>query len=436
MESRPNLKIENFFYFVFLVIIVIYGFITLSFNQSKKKTIILNNPVASSITLKTPFNNVSISETQFPDRVCKITDYGAIGDGKTKNTQAFADAIADCAQQGGGKVVVPTGTWLTGPIHLESNIDLDIQKGAQILFTANYADYLPAVFSRFEGVEYYNYSPPIYANGAENIAITGEGSINGQGEKFWWSIESSRTIKKLYQMGANNKLLNQRIFGISKPELRPTFIEFVHCNKVLISSITIINGPMWTIHPLYSQNIIVKNVNIRTSPGPSTDGVNIDSSRNVLVENSRFSTGDDAIAIKSGRDKDGKNVGVSSQNIVLRHNVINDAHGAVAIGSEMSGNVQNIFAQDFIINQAQYGFRIKSNIQRGGVAKNIWIKDFKINSLSQAVIQFNTNYEKNNIQYQSSPPLFQNIHIDNVTCHDSKNSIRFLGLAEKKTLDN
>ena len=435
MSFRPN---NNFFLTFILSLIVIFsGLLAFRSAQTARKTIYLTNHSTSNISLATPFNpKLTILTTHFPNRVCNLTQYGGIGDGKTKNTRAFRMTISDCARQGGGKVIVPTGTWLTGPIQLESNINLVIQKGAQILFTTNYADYLPAVFSRFEGVEYYNYSPPIYAKNAENIAITGEGSINGQGEKFWWKLPKKNSIHNLYKMGDNNIPVTQRIFRTPQSGLRPTFVEFVRCNKVLISGITIINGPMWTVHPLYSQNIIVKNIKINTSSGPSTDGVNFDSSQKALVEDSTFSTGDDAIAIKSGRDKDGRRVGIPSQDIVLRHNIVNNAHGAVAIGSEMSGNVKNIFAQDFIVNQAQYGFRIKSNIQRGGTAKNIWLKDFKIDSLSQAVVQFNTNYERGNIQYQSAPPLFQNIHIDNVTCHDTKNSLRFLGLTNKKTMAN
>ncbi len=417
--------------------IIFSGFTTLSFSQTQKKTLDLKSNPTSNIILNTPFNkNLRIEKTKFPDRICDITNYGAISDKKTKNTQAFDDAIADCAKQGGGKIVVPPGIWLTGPIHLESNINLNIQKGAQILFTTDFADYLPVVFSRFEGVEYYNYSPPIYAQGAENVAITGEGSINGQGDKFWWSFKSPKTIKKLYKMGDHGVPVEERVFGSIQEKLRPTFVEFVHCNKVLISGITIINGPMWTIHPLYSQNIIIKNVNIQTNPGPSTDGVNIDSSKNVLVENSIFSTGDDAIAIKSGRDNDGRRVNIPSENIVLQNCTVDNAHGAVAIGSEMSSNVQNVLAQNFIVNQAQYGLRIKSNIQRSGTAKNIWVKNFKIDSLSQAVIQFNTNYERGNIQYKFKAPLFQDIHVSNITCHDSNKSIKFLGLAQKKTLDN
>ncbi len=433
-------SILNLFTTIFLFLIVfIFGITTLKSSSAKKKTFFLNTSSQKNILLNTPFNkNLTILTTHFPDRICNITHYGAIGDGKTKNTQAFTDAINACAEQGGGKVIVPAGTWLTGPIHLESNINLVIQKGAEIKFTTRFDDYLPIVFSRFEGIEYYNYSPPIYAQEAENIAITGKGSINGQGEKFWWSMKSSSAIKKLYQIGDKNISIRKRLFGIgiNQRKLRPTFVEFVHCNKILIDGITIINGPMWTIHPLYSQNIVIRNIHIQTSAGPSTDGVNIDSSQNVLVENSIFATGDDAIAIKSGRDNDGRRINIPSKNIVLRHNVVNAGHGAVAIGSEMSGNVKNILAQDFIVNQAQYGFRIKSNIQRGGIAKNIWIKNFKIDSLSQAVIQFNTNYERGNIQYQFKPPLFQNIHIDNVTCHDSNKSIRFLGLAKKKTFNN
>lgn len=435
MNFRSAMRI--FFSFILFAIIVICGSVS-SFSSKAKKEIILTPKNYSKITLNTPFNkNLPIAETKFPARICNIINYGAIGDGKTKNTQAFATAISDCAQQGGGKVEVPPGTWLTGPIHLESNIDLDIQKDARINFSIDFKDYLPVVFSRFEGIEYYNFSPPIYAKNAHNIAITGKGSINGEGQN-WWNLSILHSIKKLYEMGENNVPVNQRIFGTAKAGLRPAFVEFVNCQRALIKNITLVNGPMWTIHPLYSQDIIVKNINIQTEKGPSTDGVVIDSSQNILVENSTFSTGDDAITIKSGRDNDGRRVGIPSKNIVLQNCTVDNAHGAIAIGSEMSGNVENVLAQNFTVRQAQHGFRIKSNEERGGIAQNIWVKNLDIDSLSVATIKLNMHYEKRRSAHYNKnyPPSFQNIHINGVTCQATKDSINLIGLANQPAMKN
>ncbi len=378
----------------------------------------------------TPFaDSLNIIETHFPDRTCNIADYGAVPGGQVKNTQSFAKAISACSEQGGGKVVVGPGVWLSGPIRLESNIDLEIQKDATLLFSTDFSDYLPPVFSRFEGVEYYNYAPPIYANNAENIAITGEGTLNGQGEA-WWNFSGNTSIVKLYAMGESNLPVDHRIFATAKDGLRPSFIEFVNCNRIFLSDVSILRGPMWTIHPLYSQNIIIKNVTVNTAPGPSTDGIVIDSSQNVLVDNATLSTGDDAIVIKSGRDNDGRRVNLPSKNIVLQNIIINDAHGAIALGSEMSGNISNVLAQNFTIANAQYAFRVKSNQQRGGTAENIWIKDLKINSLSEALIQLDTYYERRVTGYTNFPPVFRNINIDGVTCKNTIGSINIFGLSE------
>ncbi|MDR3559581.1 MAG: glycoside hydrolase family 28 protein [Candidatus Pacebacteria bacterium] len=394
-------------------------------------------PSPATLALSTPFNNnLKIQETNFPDRICNIKDYGAASGGKTLNTKAITEAVYDCARQGGGKVEVPTGLWLTGSIHLMSNIDLDVAKGATLLFSTDPTDYLPVVFSRFEGIEYYNYSPPIYAQDVQNVALTGQGQINGQGEKYWWAMSSDGAIAQLYSMGEKNVPVDQRVFGVPKNGLRPAFVEFVNCDRILVNGVTLINGPMWTIHPLYSHNVIVKNVNIQTEKGPSTDGVDIDSSKNVLVADSTFTTGDDAISIKSGRDNDGRRVDKPTENVVLKNNFVNNAHGAIAIGSEMSADVRNVLAKNFTIDQAQYGFRVKSNIQRSGTAENIWIEDMNIDSVSQAVIQFNTDYEKGNIKYTLQPPTFQNIHIENVACKNTGAALNFIGITGEDSISN
>lgn len=421
-----NSKIKNIIFFILVAAVILLPTV---FSQKESTAPIVSLPekVYSTITLDTPYNStLQIMKTDFSDHTCSISDYGAIPDDKTVNTKAFSDAIEDCAKGGGGHVIVPAGTWLTGPIQLLSNIDLHLEKDATVKFTTDPNDYLPTVFSRFEGIEYYNYSSLIRADNAENIAITGEGTLDGQGQA-WWNF-SSASIKNLYQMGENGVPVEKRNFGTVQDGLRPTFIEFVNCKIIRIDSVTIVKGPMWTIHPLYSHDITITNINIQTDPGPSTDGIAIDSSQNVLIDNSVFSTGDDAVVLKSGRDADGRRVNIPTENIVIRNCHVIEAHGAVAVGSEMSGGVKNVLAQNITVDNAQYGFRVKSNSNRGGNVENIWVEDFKINSLSQAAVQFNMFYERNMITGENFIPVFHNIHVDNLYCKNTADSINFFGI--------
>jgi polygalacturonase len=389
----------------------------------------LSQPLA----IDTPFmENMIIDEPVFPDTICSIDDFGAVAGGVVSNTKAIERAIESCSDAGGGKVLVPSGTWLTGPIRLRSNIELHVERDATILFSTNHADYLPVVFSRFEGIEYYNYSPPIYAEGVTNVAITGVGTLNGQGNLAWWSFTPRATpsIKKLYAMGDDDIPVEKRIFGTKEAALRPTFIECVRCHNVLIENVKIVNGPMWTIHPLYSDHVIIRGVDVATNPGPSTDGVVVDSSSHVLIENSTFNTGDDAIVLKSGRDKDGRRVNQPTENIVIRDCTIKDSHGAIAIGSEMSGDVRNIFVTDITIGSSQYGFRVKATRGRGGVVENIWVQDMTMRSISIGAIQLTTDYGYPFRPDSVDPPTFRNIHFKNITVQKASQAIDIQGLPE------
>ncbi|MFZ2193129.1 MAG: glycosyl hydrolase family 28 protein, partial [Candidatus Moraniibacteriota bacterium] len=284
------------------------------------KTFFEENTRPATIFLKTPFaDKLEIKQPFFNSKNCNIVDYGARVNDKDANTQAIARAIDDCSNAGGGKIIIPKGQWLTGPIKLKSNINLHVQKNAEILFSTELNDYLPVVFSRFEGIEYYNYSAPIYANDCTNLAITGEGKINGQAEKLWWELEESVSIKELYYMGRDNVPVSERIFGTPKARIRPSFVEFVNCDTILVKDVTLVNGPLWTAHFIYSKNITVKAITIDTGKEQDTDGIVLDSSSNALVEKANLTTGDDAIVIKSGRDQDGKRVNRPSENIVIKN---------------------------------------------------------------------------------------------------------------------
>ncbi|MFZ2187731.1 MAG: glycoside hydrolase family 28 protein [Candidatus Moraniibacteriota bacterium] len=382
-------------------------------------------------------NTLSIKEPLFPDHVCSIADYGAIADGKTSNTEAFQQAIAACAAAGGGQVIVPPGIWLTGPIRLQSNIELHVERDAKILFSTNAADYLPVVFSRFEGIEYYNYSPPIYAAGCTNVAVTGAGTLDGQGPILWWKMKDRATasINALYAMGDDNIPLAERVFGTEAAGLRPAFIEFVHCSNVLVENVRIVNGPMWTIHPLYSDHIIIRDVDIRTSPGPSTDGIVIDSASNVLIENSTLDTGDDAIVLKSGRDKEGMRLHRPTENVIIRNSIVNEAHGAIAIGSEVSGDVRNVFVSNIDVEEAQFGFRIKAPRGRGGIVENVWVENMAIKHASIEAIQIATSYGMPFRIDSTTPPLFRNIHLKNISAEKTSQAISINGLPDLPVSD-
>ncbi|HEM49248.1 MAG TPA: glycoside hydrolase family 28 protein, partial [Caldithrix sp.] len=260
----------------------------------------------------------------FPEKDFLITSYGAVGDGLTNCTEAFTKAIDKCNNSGGGRVVVSKGVYVSGAIHLKSNVNLYIDKNATILFSNNPDDFLPIVKTRFEGVECMNYSPFIYAYNCQNIAITGSGTLDGQaGNENWWSWKGRNEYgwesgepnglddtETLYRMGEENTPLEERIFG-KEHELRTNFIQPYKCTNILIDSITIKRSPMWVIHPVLCENITISNVTV-DSHGPNNDGCNPESSKNVLIKNCFFDTGDDCIAIKSGRNAEGRRINIPS----------------------------------------------------------------------------------------------------------------------------
>ena len=380
----------------------------------------------------TPFKeNLAIREPLFNNHTCSITDYGAKAGDKNSTTEAFGKAIEDCTRGGGGSVIIPKGTWLTGPIKLKNNINLHLEDEAKLVFSEKFEDYLPVVFSRFEGIEYYNYSPPIYAKDCKNVAITGNGTLDGQGEN-WWNLKNADSIQKIYAMGDDNTPLNQRIFDKPEYGIRPSFVEFVNCNSILVENVTLKNGPMWTVHPVYSKNITVRNVKIFTNPGPSTDGVAIDSSRDVVVENSTFNTGDDAIVLKSGRDKEGMRIHVPTENVVIRNNNVLDSHGAIAIGSETSGDIRNVYASNNNVDLSQYGFRIKSALGRGGIVENIWTENLRIKRASIDGIRIDAFYGTPFRVDSVAAPFFRNIYFKDIYAEKTSHPITIKGSYEKK----
>lgn len=371
----------------------------------------------------------------FPDKNFNITDYGAKGDSVTDCTEAFAKAIAACNAAGGGKVIVPEGKFSTGPIHLKSNVNLYVSKGAVVLFSRDTKKYLPQVYTRFEAVELMNYSPLIYAYEQENIAITGEGELNGQAnDENWWfwkgrwghagqerelkegapsQKEANERLKKMAEDGVPVK---DRIFG-EGDYLRPNFVQPYKCKNVLIEGVTIKESPMWIIHPVLCENVTIRKVKV-ISHGPNSDGCDPESCKDVLIEDCLFDTGDDCIAIKSGRDHDGRRVNVPSENIIVRGCTMKDGHGGVVIGSEISGNVRNVFAENCEMSSPYLdrALRLKSNSRRGGIIENVFMRNVNVGAVADAVVHVYMFYAN---ETGDNHPTVRNIQVKNVTSKKS-----------------
>ena len=347
----------------------------------------------------------------FPAVEFAITDYGAKGDGTTDCTKSFRAAIAACTKAGGGRVLVPPGRFLTGAIHLQNNVNLHVAKEATILFSTNTADYLPATFTRFECTEVMNYSGLIYAFEQKNVAITGAGTLDGQaGPEVWHPWKNTSDTKKLVEMGNKEVPVKERVFGEGR-KLRPNFVQPVRCNNVLLEGVRLINSPMWVLNPIYCTNVTIRGVTVETE-GPNTDGCDPDSCTDVLIENCRFSNGDDCIAIKSGRDHDGRRVNIPTENVVIRNCVFAAGHGGVTVGSETAGGIRNVFAEDchFDSPDLDMAMRFKTNPARGGFIENIYLRNCTVKT-AKFGIHMTMRYASNGAADGNAPPRVRNIDI-------------------------
>lgn len=392
-----------------------------------------SRPVAAAqaiAPIDAPFPMPDLQRPRFPDVRHDVRDHGAVAGGATDNTAAFRRAVAAVSERGGGTVLVPAGRWLTGPIQLRSNVNLHVAEGAVLLFSQDFDAYLPPVFTRWEGMELYNYSPLVYAHDCENVAVTGKGKLDGQGKAWWpWKATQGQAAARLYELAVAGTPVKERVFGV-EGGLRPSFIQTVGCKNVLIEGVTIENGPMWTIHPVYSENVIVRDVRVLTE-GPNNDGVNPDSSRNVLIEDSFFSTGDDCVVIKSGLNEDGWRVNRPSENVVVRRIRGERGHGGVVIGSEMSGGVRNVFVHDAEFTGTDRGLRIKSMRGRGGVIENVYYENVRHEDLRLMVVEMTTFYASSTLEPRTqTPPLIRNVHVKNVTARGAARALELVGLPE------
>lgn len=376
----------------------------------------------------------NIKEPSFKKNVVDITKVGAKADGTTDNTKVINDAIKDLNKKGGGTLLFPAGKYLTGPIRLLSNVNLRLEEGCVIIFSTNPQDYLPLVLTRWEGVDCYNYSPLIYAYGQENIAITGKGKLDGQASNDnWWkwkgvnpSGEKLAGRQLLLQYNKDQVPIEQRKMGEGH-FLRPQFINFYKCKNVLIEGITIENSPFWIIHPLLSENIIVRGVHIN-SLGPNNDGCDPESCKNVLIEKCYFNTGDDCIAIKSGRNEDGRRWNIPSENIIIRNCIMENGHGGAVIGSEISGGCRNVFVENCQMNSPQLdrAIRIKTNSLRGGIIENIFVRNIKVGEVSESILHIFCLYDRKE-GTGNFYPIVRNVYLDNVTAEKARYGLYIFG---------
>ncbi|MBW8769089.1 MAG: glycoside hydrolase family 28 protein [Gemmatimonadetes bacterium] len=388
-----------------------------------------------------------IKPPRFPNREFPITRYGAKGDGVTDCSDAFRRAITACTAAGGGRVVVRGGAFLTGPLHLASRVNLVVEEGATIRFLTDPRAYELFVLTRFEGTELMGLSPFIYARNAVDVAVTGAGTLDGQARnEHWWNWNGSprygwkqgegnqRAARaRLFQMAEDGVPVSARRFGVDA-FLRPQFIQPYGCRNVLIEGVTIRNSPMWEINPVLCTNVTVRGVTI-DSHGPNNDGCDPESSRDVLIERCRFNTGDDCIAIKSGRNADGRRINVPSENIIVRDCEMRDGHGGVTIGSEISAGVRHVYAERNTMDSPNLdrALRLKNNAMRGGVLEHIYMREVTIGHLADAVLQVDFLYEEGpNGNY---PPVVRDVELTRVTSQKSTYALYLRGY-EKATIDD
>ncbi len=362
----------------------------------------------------------NIVRTSFPDKVWKVQL-----DESANMQQALQQAIDSCSYYGGGVVDVAPGMYaLNGPLKLKSNVNLHLQEGAYLQFSGRSKDFLPVVLTRWEGTELYGHSPMIYAYHATNIAITGKGTIDAQAglEFATWGPKEANDRDRLREMGDKLTPVQERIFG-EGTILRPSFVQFYGCSRILVEDVTLKDSPFWTIHPVFCDNVIVRGVTI-DSHFPNNDGCDPESTSNVLIENCTFRTGDDAVAIKAGRDTDGRATGRPSENIVVRNCSFFSECNGLCIGSEMSGGASNVYMENVEIGTVKNAIYFKSNKDRGGYIRNVVVNNITVERAKGAILRFETNY----FGYRGGnhQTIYEDFRISNVQAKDADNYAVFM----------
>jgi len=383
---------------------------------------------------------------QIPARDFLITDFGATGDGQADCTAAIADAVASASAAGGGRVIVPQGVFKTGPVHLDNRIDLHLEKDAVLSFIAEPERYLPAVFTRWEGLEFMGLSPLIYAFEKTDVAISGEGTLDGGADDtHWWPWKGEwkgRFLESEFtQIAARNQLLADAEAGVPPEQrhyaagawLRPPFIQFYRCQNVLIEGVTINRSPFWLINPVLSTSVTVRGVTC-SSFGPNNDGCDPECCKDVLIEDCVFDTGDDCIAIKSGRNADGRRVGVAAENIIVSNCEMKAGHGGVVMGSELSGGIRNVFVENCRMSSPdlERGIRIKTNAMRGGGVENLNVRKLEVGTV-QDLFVINFFYEEG----ENGPfsPVVRDISFQDVHCENAERVMDMRGFGHAPIRD-
>ena len=411
-----------------------------------------------------PFDMPVVQRPSFPDYQVDIRDFGAKADGETLNTEAINNAIKAVSEKGGGKVVIPEGLWLTGPVVLQNNVNLHVEKNALVLFSGD-ADLYPLVRTSFEGLDMLRCQSPISAMNAENIAITGHGVLDGSGDS-WRPVKRNKMTdgqwKSLLKSGGvvdesgkvwypNEGALKASILTGSKEKreisdsewegmkrwLRPVLLSIVKSKRVLLEGVTFRNSPSWCLHPLSCEDLTLNGVKV-FNPWYSQNGdaLDVESCKNVVVTNSLFDAGDDAICIKSGKDADGRRRGEPCENVLVKNNTVLHGHGGFVVGSEMSGGVKNIYVEDCTFLGTDVGLRFKSTRGRGGVVENIYVDNINMINIPGDALIADLYYAVKDAPGAPVPavteetPSFKNIHISNISCKGAGRAMFLNGLPE------
>ena len=385
-----------------------------------------------------------ISDPVFPDARYDISDFGAkANDSGFLNHHAINAAIDKCSGGGGGAVVVPKGVWHTGPVRLKSNVNLHLEEGAILLFSSDLSQY-PLVLTRWEGMDCYNYQPMIYAYDETNVAVTGKGVIDGGATNDdWWrmcgsprygwkeGVVSQKTGRPLLMQWNKEKVpVEERRMGDGFG-MRTQLVNFHSCKNVLMEGVTLLRSPFWVIHPLLCENVTMRGLHIEND-GPNGDGCDPESCKDVLIEDCYFDTGDDCIAIKSGRNNDGRRWSVPSENIIVRNCQMKNGHGGVVIGSEISGGFRNLFVENCVMDSPELDrvIRIKTNTCRGGVVEDVFVRNVEVGQCREAVLKINLLYEPREADDRGFVPVVRNVWLNNVTCEKSRYGVMIVGLDE------
>jgi polygalacturonase len=385
------------------------------------------------LSFSLPDNSSSTS----PTGVCNIKDFGAIADSPEKapaNQQAIQKAIDSCVDKQHA-LFIPAGRWFSGGLYFHNNNSwVFLDKEATLSFVYNPKLYLPLRPSRFEGYELINFSAPLYFDNLTNGGIIGGGKITLQEPEKWhkWDKVEKPAKKLLFKYSKKNTPLKERVFGKESDGLRPPFLQLYNSNNFVLSDIIIDHSTMWTIHSLYSNNLLFQDLTVLTN-GPNTDGLVIDSSTGVIIKDNIFSTGDDAIVLKSGSDHDGRRIDKPTEKVSVRNISVHDAHGAVVIGSEMSGGISDVDIKNINISKADIGLRIKTRPGRGGYVQNINLDGLKAEKLTDELIKINNHYKEAIGKTNPSPELYpkiENISLQNAETKSSNRAIFIDGLKE------